>query len=558
MQELKETLPVGSIIRGRYQVEKLLGKGGFGAVYLVKDQRVRQNLFALKEVIDPNRRERERFTFEADLLKRVDHPSLPRVYRVFEDDANDRAYMLMDYIEGSNLEVLRQRQPNKRFNVQQVLSIMKPIMDAVTYLHNQRPPIIHRDIKPSNIIVPSSGDDAVLVDFGIAKEYDPESTTTAVRHASPGYGAPEQYATGTNTRTDIYGLGATMYALLTGVVPMDAFYRTTSMGSKGTDPLEPISRYAPNVPKYIADAIYKAMAIDMNERFPTVQDFWKALTVEPVALAPSAVAATSTPPITPLPVPAQMNTPVPPIDQSETIALREPTRRRKLPVGWLILVLLLLVAAIAGALFLPALISHNQQQGHSTPTSQPTHKPVATQTAGVKSTPSVVTSPGSSPGTTPSPTQGTNPTPSPSPAQNYPGVTGNYSGTIIDQITSPPTSARMGLAIQQQQGGNISGQFTVRSPLSGSGPFSGFVTKAGYIQFVVTGRGINPLLFTGNVQSNGVLAGNYCSLDSTGHCSSAAGGYGTWQVFPSSSGSSYSTIFPTDLFVSFLLRREEY
>ncbi len=83
MQELKETLPVGSIIRGRYQVEKLLGKGGFGAVYLVKDQRVRQNLFALKEVIDPNRRERERFTFEADLLKRVDHPSLPRVYRVF-------------------------------------------------------------------------------------------------------------------------------------------------------------------------------------------------------------------------------------------------------------------------------------------------------------------------------------------------------------------------------------------------------------------------------------------------------------------------------------------
>ena len=89
MQEVKEILPVGSIIRGRYQVEKLLGKGGFGAVYLVRDQRVRQNLFAFKEVIDPNKRERDRFTFEAELLKRVDHPSLPRVYHIIEDDQPD-------------------------------------------------------------------------------------------------------------------------------------------------------------------------------------------------------------------------------------------------------------------------------------------------------------------------------------------------------------------------------------------------------------------------------------------------------------------------------------
>ena len=146
MQGLQTTLPVGSIVGGRYQVEKLLGKGGFGAVYLVRDQRVQQNLFALKEVIDPNIQERKRFVFEADLLRRLDHPALPRVYHVFEDDRNERAYMLMDYVEGANLEVLRQQQPNRRFSVPQVLSIMAPIMNAVYYLHNQQPPVIHRDI----------------------------------------------------------------------------------------------------------------------------------------------------------------------------------------------------------------------------------------------------------------------------------------------------------------------------------------------------------------------------------------------------------------------------
>jgi len=108
---------------------------------------------------------------------------------------------------------------------------LAPIMNAVSYLHNQQPPIIHRDIKPANIVVPPSGNEEVLVDFGIAKEFNPDSTTTAVRHVSPGYAAPEQYGLGTNTRTDIYGLGATIYTLLTGVVPADSFYRITQLGS---------------------------------------------------------------------------------------------------------------------------------------------------------------------------------------------------------------------------------------------------------------------------------------------------------------------------------------
>lgn len=228
MQQVQGTLPVGTVIRDRYVIEELLGKGGSGAVYLVRDQRVRGNLFALKEVVDPNRHDREQFLFEAELLKRLEHRALPRVYRVFDDDKNNRAYMLMDYVEGPNLERLRQRQPEKRLSMAQVLTIMAPIMDAVNYLHSQHPPIIHRDIKPANIIVSPTGNDAVLVDLGIAKEYDPDSTTTAIRRASPGYAAPEQYSKGTDIQTDIYGLGATLYCYLL-FVPISKLSRFVSL-----------------------------------------------------------------------------------------------------------------------------------------------------------------------------------------------------------------------------------------------------------------------------------------------------------------------------------------
>src|SRR6266852_9691992 len=123
VQDVHAILPLGTVIGDRYNVIALLGKGGFGAVYLVRDQRVRGNLFALKEMIDTSKQERARFAFECELLKRVDHSALPRVYRVFDDDKNNRAYMLMDYIEGPNLETLRQKQPDRRFSLSQVMSM---------------------------------------------------------------------------------------------------------------------------------------------------------------------------------------------------------------------------------------------------------------------------------------------------------------------------------------------------------------------------------------------------------------------------------------------------
>ncbi|HET7638866.1 MAG TPA: serine/threonine-protein kinase, partial [Ktedonobacteraceae bacterium] len=277
VQDVFLPLPNGTTVRDRYIIEGLIGKGGFGSVYLVSDKRVKGTLFALKEVIDPSKQERDRFTLEGEILRRLDHPGLPRVYHAFSDDAMFRAYLLMDYIEGLNLEILRQKQTQHRLPLMQVMRIIAPIIEAIAYLHSQQPPIIHRDIKPSNIIVLPAGNEAVLVDFGIAKEYEPDSTTTTVRRCSPGYGAPEQYGGGTDIRTDVYGLAATIYAVLTGRIPADAFQRMLQLGSKGTDPLVPVVELVPDIPLPIAEAIQRAMSIDSNNRFATVEEFWQAL-----------------------------------------------------------------------------------------------------------------------------------------------------------------------------------------------------------------------------------------------------------------------------------------
>jgi len=542
MQDVREALPTGSVVHDRYVVEEVLGRGGFSAVYLVRDQRVRQNLFALKEIIDPEKRERERFTFEAELLRRVDHPSLPRVYRAFEDNANNRAYILMDYIEGPNLEVLRRQQAEKRFSVQQVLSIMGPIMNAVAYLHEQKPPIIHRDIKPANIIVPTSGDEAVLVDFGIAKEFDPESTTTAVRHASPGYGAPEHYATGTNPRTDIYSLGATLYALLTGHVPADAFYRTTQLGSRGTDPLEPIHTYAPNVPPYLADAIYRAMAVDIDKRFPTVQGFWQAVTNEspaPIvpasAVAPIALLSRPADLNTPLPTPAPLPAPSFPASTTVVNPIRGANRRSRTRIGaWLLLLLALLIGIASAAIFLPALLAHHPGQATLTPIVNGTHRPGATATH--SSTATVTQTPTSTTNPAPTPTATAAPQPTTNPGSGYPPLANQYNGGLHNSGSGD--NASMSLNPLNQNGGTIRGNFQVGPPLRGSGPFTGTITTSGAVQFTVnSNQVVEPLVFTGNLNKDGSLSGTYCSWNTfTGQCDNASG-HGTWTVFPLTSGS---------------------
>jgi serine/threonine protein kinase len=528
MREVPVSFPRGKVVRERYIVEEMLGRGGFGAVYRVRDRRVKSNVFALKEVIDPSGYERDRLTFECELLKRLDHPALPRVYRVLDDERNNRIYMLMDYIEGPNLERLRQKQPEKRFSLPRVMKILGSIVEAIGYLHTQQPPIIHRDIKPSNIIVPQAGDGdgAVLVDFGIAKEYDQDSTTAAVRHCSPGYGAPEHYARGTNTRTDIYGIAATFYTLLTGSVPVDALYRMTQLGSKHDDPLQAVNVLMPEIPQHIADAIERAMAINSNDRFATVEEFWEALepasiakeeSVLPVFVEPMLLAAEA--------AGSDMLTP-PVVPDSEDVVFNETPQvrihRTRRPVPWLfILTVIIIIGLLAGTFVGLSGRSHSagtsSSRGSSTQVAkQPTKLQAATATVQPKAT------------------VGSTPVPTSQATATYPFLVVSYSGSISDQFTDPSTDTTMALSALQQHGSAISGYFAVGPGLIGNGNFSGSVSANNKIQFVVPGDGtVAPLFFSGQVQANGTLAGSYCS-QLNGQCNHALGGFGIWNIAPAS------------------------
>jgi eukaryotic-like serine/threonine-protein kinase len=518
MQLTQSTLPIGAVVQGRYIVAGLLGQGGFGAVYLVRDRRVTHNLFALKELIDSNKQERDRFTRECELLRRLDYPALPRVYRVFEDNKRGRAYMLMDYIEGPNLEMLRQKQPEKRFLLPQILTIMEPIIGAISYLHGQQPSIIHRDIKPANIVVPTAGDEAVLVDFGTAKEYTSDTTTTAIRRASPCYAAPELYGVGTDFRTDIYELGATFYALLTGVVPVDSFLRMTQIASKGTDPLEPLRQAASTIPEPVADAIYRAMSIRIDDRFSTVEEFWQALNADPRwrEMPPASV-----PPIDPSPQT---------VIEHQTTPLQEQGRITARPIkrGILVLALLLLVIGLSIGAALWSYSTTGATRKAATPT------PVVIPT---RVTPTFV------PTVTPT-----------TPVPVVPAIAVSYKGAIHN--TPADVNSTMSLSNIKQLGKNITGRLTLGPGLIGDGPFTGTVDATRHIQFTIPGVfGNASLHFYGTVQSNGSLRGNYCSLDQVGHCNQLAGGYGTWNATPAAQqsllNSTLARTYPYMLYCTF-------
>jgi serine/threonine protein kinase len=500
----------------------------------VRDLRVKGNQFALKEVIDPKKRDRVHFLFEGEILKQLDSSSLPRVYHVFEDEPRRRVYLLMDYTEGKNLDQLRRQQPGQRFSLPDALRLLAPIVEAVSYLHKWQPPIIHRDIKPANIIVPSTGDAPVLVDFGIAKEYDRDATTTAVRRLSPNYCAPEQYSQGTNPRTDIYGMAATLYALLTGTPPVDAFERITEVGNRGIDPLEPANQLVPEIPASVAKAIQRGMALAIDNRFPTVEAFWQAL-------QPESFQSTFSERNTPLP-PARFTTPLALASSDDVTAPtgNVPSQRRRAERSRVLLPLIVLIALAAllfGGLLGTGILSANnpihralfsgvaatRPPVSATQTSNATH-PSVTSTSSASSTPTTAVSP--SPSAKPSPTTA---------SANVPTLNNTYIGTIHN--TPGNIDGTMTLTAVQQNGANIHGNFALSNGLSGQATFTGTVSSSSNVQFLVTPyTQYPPLLFQGHINADQSLTGTYCSARGN-QCDYASGGYGTWKVAPPSSSS---------------------
>jgi WD40 repeat protein/predicted Ser/Thr protein kinase len=260
-------LILGSILKDRFRVESQLGKGGMGAVYLAHDQLLDINV-AIKENLSPSSESERQFLREARILAGLRHPNLPRVSDYFSIE--DRQYLVMDYIEGQDLhDLVKNQQPT----VEEILRWADTVCEALIYLHTREPAVIHRDIKPSNIKLQPDGT-VMLVDFGIAKEFDlGTTTTTGARGLTPGFSPPEQYGLRrTDARSDQYSLAATLYDLLAGQRPTDSFERLFRK-----KPITPVRELNDTVPAGLEIAIHRAMELEPDDRFPDIESFRDAL-----------------------------------------------------------------------------------------------------------------------------------------------------------------------------------------------------------------------------------------------------------------------------------------
>ncbi len=263
------TLDRGTLLHKRYRIVEILGQGGMGSVYRAVDENlgvdvaVKENLFTTDEYA-------RQFRLEAVILANLRHPNLPRVSDHFAV-GDQGQYLVMDFIEGEDLRQRMERMGN--VSEEDAVMVGAAMCDALTFLHTRKPSILHRDIKPGNVKITPEGH-IFLVDFGLAKLVQgTQATTTGARAMTPGYSPPEQYGTArTDPRTDIYSLGATLYASLCGMIPEDGLARAMDNAQ-----LTPLRKRNPKISRRLAAAIEKAMAVDPADRYQDAEDFKKAL-----------------------------------------------------------------------------------------------------------------------------------------------------------------------------------------------------------------------------------------------------------------------------------------
>ena len=261
----------GTILDGKYEILKEIGRGGMSIVYLARDNRLNKQ-WAVKEMKNDGSKSTETLLKglerEANILKNVDHPVLPRIVDII--NSRGTIYVVMDFIEGTNLgDVLKQEGAQSQ---EDVIEWGRQLASALDYLHSMDPPIIYRDMKPANVMLKPEGG-VKLIDFGTAKEYTIENNADTTALGTRGYAAPEQFGDAqgrgiykTDARTDIYNLGATMYHMVTGMNPCEPPYE-----------IKPIRQWNQALSTGLEQIILKCTQPNPNDRYQSCSELLYAL-----------------------------------------------------------------------------------------------------------------------------------------------------------------------------------------------------------------------------------------------------------------------------------------
>jgi serine/threonine-protein kinase len=275
--EVKEILgwlaSPGAVLHNRYRVLQLLGRGGFGTTYLVEDLKLSNKRWALKEIPESHYDEHE-----SRILAKLRHPSIPGI--TDREMANGMVYIVLEFGGNRTLESVRRATVEKRLPLSQLAPWVRQLCDVLGYLHAQTPPVVHRDLKPGNVLLDDQ-DRVMLIDFGIAKDVvASEQTHTLGRAVTHGFSPPEQaMGAGTDERSDVYALGATVYFLLTGQRPPGARERIQGVA------VPPPSDVVPGTPPAIDRALIRALSLNPNERQQSVLEFGRAFDYEAPTVA---------------------------------------------------------------------------------------------------------------------------------------------------------------------------------------------------------------------------------------------------------------------------------
>ena len=278
-------IEIGTVLQDRFLIEEQIGVGGMGAVYRAVDQKF-GTAVAIKETFYRDRDLAEAFEREARLLNGLHHPLFPHVSDHFTE--GEGHFLVMEYIEGEDLSQILKK--GERLPFETVLKWTLDMLDGLDYLHSQDPPIIHRDIKPGNLKLTSRGN-IVLLDFGMAKETS--GNTQGMRSVfgySRRYSPLEQIeGAGTDERSDIFSLGATMFHLMTGTPPVDVLRRASAIVAGRPDPIQFAAVLNPEVPNNVAEIINTALALSPDNRFSSARAMWSELenAVDAAATKPS-------------------------------------------------------------------------------------------------------------------------------------------------------------------------------------------------------------------------------------------------------------------------------